>query len=498
MTDTIIARPERMRLGLSLPLTFGIIMYAAILGTGLASGTLSDADTYWHIAAGRWIIANGAVPHQDMFSFSMEGAPWTSPEWLAEVVFAWLYERFGWAGPIEATALSFALALGLLLRSLLRSMTPVYALIATVLACGLTLNHLLARPHILVLPLLVFWVAALVAARAEDRAPPVYLAPLMCLWVNLHSSYILGLGLAGLLAAEALLAAPDYRARLNALRGWALFGAASLGAALINPYGSDALVQPLRLATMSANKFILEWQSPNFQQNWAPELWILLILLGSLARGWRLPWTRAGMLLLLLHMTLQHARYAELLGFIAPVLAAPALGPQLEAPSAHRQAPRLDRIMAEWAKPASGWGIALAMACIVAISVMGLRRDSERQADAVTPSDALAVVTADHVKGPVLNEYSFGGYLIFRGIKPFIDGRYLYGDAFITRYMQTLTLTSDGLPQLLAEYHIAWTLLAPKSPANLILAHLPGWHRLYADDIAVVYAREEATPDWAP
>jgi hypothetical protein len=204
------------------------------------------------------------------------------------------------------------------------------------------------------------------------------------------------------------------------------------------------------------------------------------------------------MLLLLLHMTLQHARYAELLGFIAPVLAAPALGPQLEAPSAHRQAPRLDRIMAEWAKPASGWGIALAMACIVAISVMGLRRDSERQADAVTPSDALAAVTADHVKGRVLNEYSFGGYLIFRGIKPFIDGRYLYGDAFITRYMQTLTLTSDGLPQLLAEYHIAWTLLAPKSPANLVLAHLPGWHRLYADDIAVVYAREEATPDWAP
>jgi hypothetical protein len=133
----MIALAGTTRLGLSLPL------YAVILGTG----TLSHADTYWHIAAGRWIIANGAAPHQDMFSFSMAGAPWTSPEWLAETVFAWLYERFGWAGPIEATALSFALALGLLLRSLLRSMAPVYALIATVLACGLTLKHLLARPH---------------------------------------------------------------------------------------------------------------------------------------------------------------------------------------------------------------------------------------------------------------------------------------------------------------------------------------------------------------
>ena len=135
------------------------------------------------------------------------------------------------------------------------------------------------------------------------------------------------------------------------------------------------------------------------------------------------------------------------------------------------------------------------MACIVAISVIGLRRDSERQADAVTPSDALAAVSADHVEGPVLNEYSFGGYLIFRGIKPFIDGRYLYGDAFITQYMQALTLTSDGLPRLLAEYHIAWTLLAPKTPANSVLAHLLGWHRLYADDIAVIYACDEVRPE---
>src|SRR5205814_10684236 len=109
-------------------------------------------------------------------------------------------------------------------------------------------------------------------------------------------------------------------------------------------------------------------------------------------------------------------------------------------------------IMAEWAKPASGWGIALAVACIIAISVIGLRRDSERQADAVTPSDALAAVTADHVEGPVLNEYSFGGYLIFRGIKPFIDGRYLYGDGFIRNFIESTQISSDQLHHLLSEY----------------------------------------------
>ena len=94
----------------------------------------------------------------------------------------------------------------------------------------------------------------------------------------------------------------------------------------------------------------------------------------------------------------------------------------------------------------------------------------------------------------VFNDYAFGGYLMFVGIKPFIDGRYVYGDAFIKRYAAAVSASSDELPQLLAEYHIAWTLLGAKSPAVVLLDHLPGWRRLYADEIAVVHVREQAPP----
>jgi hypothetical protein len=34
-------------------------------------------------------------------------------------------------------------------------------------------------------------------------------------------------------------------------------------------------------------------------------------------------------------------------------------------------------------------------------------------------------------------------------------------------------------------------LLHPKTPAVVLLDHLPGWRRLYADDIAVVHVRED-------
>ncbi len=91
----------------------------------------------------------------------------------------------------------------------------------------------------------------------------------------------------------------------------------------------------------------------------------------------------------------------------------------------------------------------------------------------------------------MFNDYGFGGYLIFAGVKPFIDGRYFYGDAFIKRTFEATFVLSSELPQMLEEYRIAWTLLDAHSPAVVLLDHLPGWRRLYADDIAVVHVRED-------
>jgi len=491
MADIATSAYRRRSLRLSLPLIFGLAVYVPLLFA--ARAVLGDPDTYWHIAVGRWIIAHREVPRFDVFSFSMPGAPFAPPEWLAELGIAWLYDRFGWGALVAATALSLAAALTMLLRALLRSLMPAQALIATVLATLLVLPHLLARPHVLTLPVLVWWASELVAARGADRAPPLWLVPLMTLWANLHSSYIFGLGLAALLAGEALLAARDRRARRAAVRGWGLFIALSVGAALITPFGLAGLLLPIDLATMSTLGLINEWQSPNFQQFQPLEVWIMAFLLAALSGGWRLPLTRVPMLLLLLHMALRHGRYAELLGLVGPLLLAPALGAQLARRSGH-QVSFLDRAMAALAKPAGPLGVALAGAMVLGLSAVALGGGIARDGDAITPAAALAAVAEHHIEGPVLNDYAFGGYLIFSGVAPFIDGRYFYGDAFIKRYAEAVSVASDELPQLLTEYHIAWTLLGAKTPAVVLLDHLPGWRRLYADDIAVVHVRQQAPP----
>jgi hypothetical protein len=92
----------------------------------------------------------------------------------------------------------------------------------------------------------------------------------------------------------------------------------------------------------------------------------------------------------------------------------------------------------------------------------------------------------------LFNDYAFGAYLIFAGVKPFVDGCYFYGDAFIKHTFKATFALSSELPQMLEEYRIARTLLDAHSPAVVLLDHLPGWRRLYADDIAVVHVREDS------
>jgi hypothetical protein len=202
---------------------------------------------------------------------------WVAHEWLGEVVIAWLFDYFGWIGLLMATSLSVATAVAMLLRVLLRTLAPVHAMIATALACAVAFPHVLARPHIFTLPILVAWVATLVRARSEHRAPALRPAPLMLLWANLHGGYMFGLVLAALLTGEAVLTAGNWPACIRAARLWGRFGAASVLAALITPFGIEGLLLPFRLTQMNfALSVLVKWQSPDFQGFQPLELWSLI------------------------------------------------------------------------------------------------------------------------------------------------------------------------------------------------------------------------------
>jgi hypothetical protein len=104
----------------------------------------------------------------------------------------------------------------------------------------------------------------------------------------------------------------------------------------------------------------------------------------------------------------------------------------------------------------------------------------------------LAVAKIEELGGKrILNEYYFGGYLIFNGIPVFVDGRAeLYGPAFVSRYVRAVSLQDVAdFVRLLDEYQIDTTMFFPSNQANGMLDRLDGWQRVYSDEIAVVHHR---------
>ena len=109
-----------------------------------------------------------------------------------------------------------------------------------------------------------------------------------------------------------------------------------------------------------------------------------------------------------------------------------------------------------------------------------------------TPAAAVELLEQRQVQR-IFNSYQFGGYLIARDIKPFIDGRAeLYGEKFVMNFFHAVEGRKvDDLLRMLEDFRIEATLLAANSPAAQVLNHVQGWKRLYADEIAVVHVRTD-------
>lgn len=463
-----------------LPLLVGVFSY--VLALGLGNRLLRDPDTFFHIAAGRWIWAHGAVPATDPFSMTMFGQPWVAHEWLSELIFAGGYGALGWTGVIAATGVALGATFWLLARALSGVLRPTVVVLVLAASFLLLAAHISARPHILAMPLLVAWFTGLERARATRCAPSYRLLPLMTLWANLHGGFVIGLGLTALYAAEAVVTQLDWPARRRAAARW---GAALAGAglaALVTPYGWRGPWLAFHFANQTFTLGLVnEWQSTDFGHFQALEIW----LLGLLAVGYwfRLRLRLTGLLILLglVHLALVHARDADFLAMIGPILLARPLQQVLP--------PAPLRVPATTARPRSA--LVVAMGCAMAIAtgaavVAGTEPNDQR----IAPTKALAAAALAHASGPVLNSFNFGGYLIFTGQSPFVDGRIeLYGDRFMAEYMQAIEGDGTALRAALDTYHVDWTLLEPAMPAVAMLDHLPGWERIYADDAAVVHRR---------
>jgi hypothetical protein len=487
-----------------LPTVADVIFLCFFLGIVLErqgpGGFLLAEDTGWHIAAGRFILAQGDVPRADIFSYTMPGSPWVAYEYLSEVAMA---AADGLGGPTGVTVLAAALiafTLATLYRSLKRQGSSLTVATATVLAAVLPLSvHWLARPHLVSTLLVVVFGARL---DAYARGAPVRLWPLPLLlgvWVQFHGGFLLGfillLATLGGLILERALGIPG-SARLAPLVR------AGLAMGVVSFLHADGLRLHAYIYRYLSSRFIfehnLEFQSPDFHllQNQAFAVLLVVFVLLAALGPYRPRPAEIVPPLVMAGLALYAARHIP----YAAIVAAPLLARMGDAALEQRPGGRFRRWVERAGKLEATlvggfWTVAAVGAvggllATGAWSRLGLpERDFHPH---VFPVEAVRAVERSALPARVFNPDNWGGYFIYRlypAYRVFIDGRNdLYGERFIKAYWRTASGGPDW-KKTLTDERVEWVLWPADEPLAALLAESPDWKLFHRDPTAVVFVR---------
>ncbi len=465
----------------SLVVFFATLVTLLLMTLQDADRFLFDSDCQWHIAIGRWIWAHQAVPWVDEFSHTFAGHPWLAKEWLSQLAYYGAFELGGWRAVVVLASVSMAAAFALVYDFLQQRVRAPIPLIALLLVFLLSMIHMVARPHALVLPVVVLWMIALVRAREREEAPSPWLALLMVLWTNMHGSFPLGVGIAAIVAAEGVLfgARDTFRTRFAR---WAAFGFATLLATLATPYGWQAILIPLKLEGQGqALRYIQEWNRLAFDAYGVQAMAAMAASMAFLVLDWRRAAFRILAVGFLCALAIDHVRFVSTFAIVSPILIAGSIA-------------RRSGLAAAPAAPAGASTKTLAGALCAAILALALLIQPTPSPE-VTPEAALNAARRHGLTGRVFNDYSYGGFLIARGVPTFIDGR--SDQLFLGDFMPTLYDSIDNddtrdFAALLDRYGVEWSLVGATSKRAIRFAAMSGWAEVYRDETSAVFARKEA------
>ncbi|HEV2596085.1 MAG TPA: hypothetical protein VGU01_12885 [Sphingomicrobium sp.] len=442
-----------------------IFILALPLAFASSPKIFNDGDVSWHIAAGQWILAHGGIPTTDPFSYSAAGQSWVVTEWLADAIFGFAYRLAGYSGASVVVAASFIALHAFIFSYLQRRVGPI-AIAATLLVMDFVLiPFVLARPHILVWPLLAAWTILLLKAEEEGRAPPIWATLILCAWTNIHGSFLIAAPIAAAIALDAL-----QKTKWRNWREWAWFATASLVGILLNANGLRGLLRPFQMENLAILPMVQEWQPSTLQ--WMPQFYAALAvgMFALLYQGIRVPVGRLLLLIALAGLAFSQVRHQSWFIIVAACVVPPLLSSQ--------------------ASRAASWRW-LVVATIPLLLLRGVLPITPAE-NAANPRQLIAAVPASLQAQPMFNSYTFGGPLILAGMHPYIDGRAdMYGDAFVLNYSRIMDGDVSRFDAAVRRYGIRWTMLPTNSVLAQMLDRSPEWKRIYVDRVGTIHVRQD-------
>ncbi len=464
-------------------------VWALLLGSSLLyffTSNEADNDLWGHVLFGRDILATGAVPRVDTYSYTAAGHAWCDHEWLAQVIMADAYTHAGSPG-LLLLKLTIAVATAALLFALMRRRTVrpevwggLGVLTLAVLARGIAI-----RPQIFSYfgVALTLW---LIDRYQQGRRRVLWAFPAVFLaWVNVHGGFALGLAILGLFVAGECL---RVRARAAPLL---LVWAASAVITALNPYGVE--LWSYIWSELSRPHPITEWQpvaAGDVSQLVFFAMAGLFVVTLPFFRDWRTNGWQPLLALITGVLALRSQRHTAVFALCA---AAP-LAAQLDE-GARWFMQRSTFTLG----PAARRIVAVALVCVAALQLVltGLRWQRDGLQIVFDPGEfPVAAVQALRRAGVHANlavPLDWGEYVLWHlapNIKVSLDGRFatVFPDDVVAANFAFFTGESDGR-RLIDDYPSDAALV----PAGLAPPTLRqrNWERVYRDDVAEVYARSD-------
>ena len=429
-----------------------------------------DPDIWWHLANARFLLTQHHFIHTDPYAFTAIGQRWIDWEWLSEVPYWFSYQAFDLRGIYLVTWLALAANMVFLYwRGYRLARSADAALWTTGVAFVLmTVN---SGPRMIEFAYIAMSaeLAILEAADRGNRRLLWLLPPLFCLWINLHGTWLVGLGLLGIYSACGLFSlhvgvfeqnafTPKERNQLIAVF------CASIVALFLNPYGWGLMWQPfdMMLNQKLSVATIAEWQPlslSSFEGKGVVVAIVLMVVANCISsRKWRVH--ELAMVFFAWYTAINHHRFT----YMAAVITTPMLACDLSRSLSRNEA---DADTIPWMN-----ALMSAAALGVILYMFPSQAALEKMVRMMFPMQTIATVQ------PSWRTFDWeyvGGMMAFQGKPTFIDTRF---DSFehlgVMRDSESI-LQGQNAFELMDKYRVDHALVKDNLPIAYALQHAPGW-----------------------
>lgn len=462
-----------------------------------------DTDIFWALEGGKWIVENLEVPRTDPFSHTFGGEPWIDFTWGFQVIAHIFYTYLGgWWGLFMLQLAITSTTFFLLYRnlSLLTGNRLWLCILLLYIVFAASHGRFFIRPHLFGYLFVTLYLLFLnLYERNGDYRYLVWLVPFQALWVNIHSSFVLGIFIVWAYAFGALAGHVRERGLSLEVPGEAkglLYASLLLPlATLLNPYGPELAFFPFVHTggeNVDALRHIAEWTRIPLNElvfylyplpiNMFAFKVLFIFTALTLALNFRKLNVRDLVLFAaVFYLAATHVRWVALFAyFAAPVLALNA-SRYLEASG--RSSASLNMALRLFS---------IFLAAFLTLNLLHIKDRADYGTGLKTgvyPEGAVGFIKSEGIEGNIYNEYVFGGYLIHNNIKVFIDGRTptVYSPYF---FWQTRVIATPARwKRLVAEYGITVSLVKIKDDFCEKLWKSEEWTPVFFDDVSVLYLK---------